>query len=369
MSEEKRLRLTYGTFDVVGTITVIPDKTFIINEQGKNNKNFVYNRINMKMEDDNGDVFYLNAMNGFDKKKGGVIFATIKDSNEQLEVNFADRMNEKILENIDERSFIKVALTKKEDENGRKVWDYKKFLALYDVIEYLSERLETGMKLRITGQLRYSTFNDKTQIDHQINNVYLLSEEDNIKPRFVFRQNVLLKEDAVDLSEWDDNLIAKVNAEVLTKNKGQYKLLKLPMTVRATEENKEKMKKMIDRYLIVDSGKVRRINLEGRFVNGYVGGQIQEEDLPEEALEMIELGLYDKEEVLKMYVNKERVEEMQIIRPVINRKQGEKPSVDWSDEEYTLEDLENITTETPFEKTIKIEDDEEDDLSFLDELE
>jgi hypothetical protein len=88
--------------------------------------------------------------------------------------------------------------------------------------------------------------------------------------------------------------------------------------------------------------------------------------LLEEALELIELGLYDKEEVLKMYANNKRVDEMTITRPVMYKdKDTNKPKVDYSDNEYTLDDLVNLVQESQ-DVVINIEDD--DDLSFLDEL-
>lgn len=369
MAEEKKLKVSYGTFDVVGTINVTPD-TFQLDLKGKNSPTYNYSRINLKMEDDKGNSFYLNAMDGFDTVKGRTIYANIKDSetHEQMQVNFADRFNEEILKHVDNRSLVSVALRKVKNEEGKTVWEYKNFLALYDAILYIKERFETGMKIRVTGQTRYSLYNDSVNKDFQINNIYLLSEEDTYESGFVFKQDIIIKEDAVDLSEWDEKLIAKVNAEVMTKGKTGYKLLKLPMVIRAKEEDKDKRKLVIDKFLTVEEGKVRRIKLEGRYKIGYETGQIQENELPEEALELIELGLYDKEEVLKMYVNRDRVDELVIVRPVVFTKKGEKPRIDLSDEDYTLEDLNALEVKLPWENEVKIEASNDDDLSFLDEL-
>jgi hypothetical protein len=374
MAEEKKLKLSYGTFDVTGKITVVPDNTFQIDLKGKNSPTFNYSRINMKFEDDQGNSFYLNAMDGFDTQKGRVIYANIKDSqtNEQMQVNFADRHNEEIIKHIDNRSFVSVALRKVENEEGKKLWEYKNFLALYDAINYIKDRFETGMKIRVTGKTRYSTYNDSLNKDFQINNIYLLEgeNENNFDSGFIFRQDVILKEDSVDLKEWDEKSVAKVNAEVLTKDKSGYHLLKLPLVIRAKEEDKDVRKKVIEKFLTVEEGKVRRIKLEGRYKAGYESGQLKEDELPEEALELIELGLYDKEEVLKMYVNRDRVDELAIVRPVVYKKQGEKPSVDYSDEDYTLEDLLSIEVKLPWEQEVKVESEEsdDDDLGFLDDL-
>lgn len=372
MSEQKNLRQSYGTFELIGEITVIPNETFQTDLKGKNNKDFNYSRINMRMEDGKGGVFYLNAMDGFDQVKGRTIYARIKDSDtfEMMKVNFADRHNEEILKHIDNQSFVSVALQKVENEEGKLVWDYKNFLALYDAINFVKDKLETGMRLRVTGQTRYSTYNGNTQTEFQIGNIFLLSEEDTYENGFIFRQDVILKEDSLNLDKWDDELIAEINGEVLMKSRGQYQLLKLPMVMRANEENKNTVQRVIDKFLKVEEGKVRRIKLEGRYNTGYTEAKITKEDLPEEALELLELELYSLEEVLKMYAKGDRVDELLAVRPVVQRRRGEKPQIDLSDDDYTLEDLSNLEVEVPWEKEVEVssDDSDDDDLSFLDEL-
>jgi hypothetical protein len=358
---------TLGTFEARGIITVTPD-TFQTDLKGKNNPNWNYSRINMKMEDGKGGTFYLTASDGFDVTKGRTIYANIKDSEEQIQIQFADRHNETILSQVDERSFIRIALRKVPNNEGKMVWEYHNFLTLYDAINFLKDRLQTGMKLYVRGRTRYSTYNDYLNKDFDIQAIYLLPEDEDTDLGFKFFQNILLTSDSLDDSKFDEELVAHLKAKLyLKKKKDVYEVINLPLVIRATEQNKDSVRKMMDKFFKVDEDKVRRIRVEGRYVRGYTEKKITEADLPEEALELIELGLYDKEEVLNMYAKDKPIDELQVIRPVINKDKDDKIKVDMDDDTYKPEDLVNLIKE-PEETVVELEVSDDDDLSFLDEL-
>lgn len=369
---------TFGRFTAKGSITVTED-SFQLDLKGKNNPSWNYSRINMKMEDGKGGVFFLNAQDGFSTTNGRVIYANIKDSREQMQVQFADRFNEAVLEHLDDRAFVRVALDKVEVE-GKQVWNYQKFLTVYDAITFLKPRLQTGMKLFVSGNVNYSEYNDNLNKDLQIQQILLLPEDESMDDAgFKFKQNVLLTPESLDDSKFEDELTATVNAKLYytrknkqTKQKEAY-TLDLPLVIRAAEDKKDKVRKMLDKYFVVEEDTVRRIQLDGKFNTGYISGQVTEEDLPEEAKELIEDEFYTLEEVLKMYAKRDRVDELLVTRPVLYKAQDAKiPTVDMDDETYKPEDL--IFTqdeEEPAEETIEIEEEEiseDDDLSFLDDL-
>ena len=88
------------------------------------------------------------------------------------------------------------------------------------------------------------------------------------------------------------------------------------MVILVNEENKEKKMAIFKKFFDnIPEGKIRRIKLEGRFRSGMIQGNVTEDDLNKEALEMIESGLYTEEEILKTYVNREFIDELEIIRP------------------------------------------------------
>jgi hypothetical protein len=285
-----------------------------------------------------------------------------------------------VLEHLDDRAFIRVALDKVEVE-GKQVWNYQKFLTVYDAISFLKPRLQTGMKLFVSGNVNYSEYNDNLNKDLQIQQILLLPEDESMDDAgFKFKQNVLLTPESLDDSKFDDELTAHVNAKLYytrknkqTKQKEAY-TLDLPLVIRAAEDKKAQVRKMLDKYFTVEEDTVRRIQLDGKFNTGYISGQVTEEDLPEEAKELIEDEFYTLEEVLKMYAKRDRVDELLVTRPVLYKQKDAKiPTVDMDDETYKPEDL--IFTqdeEEPKEETIEIEEEEiseDDDLSFLDELE
>ncbi|MED1665677.1 hypothetical protein [Brevibacillus laterosporus] len=359
---------TFGNFEVKGIITVTPD-TFQIDLKGKNTITWNYSRINMKMEDGNGKSFYLNAQDGFDSINGKTIFAQIKDSKEQLQIAFADRNNSEILSHVDESSFIRVALRKVEKSNGKKEWEYNNFLTLYDVINFLKPRLETGMKLSVWGRTKYSPYNDSLNKEFQIQSIYLLPEDDTTTLGFKFYQNVLLTAESLIDDKWEEEGIATLKAKVIQKVKKKLTVLHIPLVIRSTPENKEKVRSVIEKFYKVDGDKVRRIRLEGKYSVGYVSGQVKEEDLPLEVIELINDGIYTKDEVLKMYVNRDYVDEMTVIRPVVNKdRDTNKIKADYSDTEYTLDDMNNLDKE-PEPVVITSNEYKDDDFSFLDELE
>ncbi|AKO92020.1 hypothetical protein BEH_07840 [Priestia filamentosa] len=360
---------TFGTFEAKGTITVDPN-TFQIDLKGKNNPQWNYSRLNMKMEDNEGNSFYLNAQDGFSLTDGRIIYANLKDgeANEQLQVAFGDRNNPEILKHVADRSFIKVALRKVKNEEGKMVWDYVNFLTAYDVMNYLKDRLKTGMKLYVRGRVKHSIFNDKLQREYEIQRIFLLPAEEESDSGFKFTQSVLISSNSLDLEKWETEGIATVNTKLHYKKKGVSEYLDLELKIRATEENKGTYQKIIDKYLTVEEDKIRQITVDGKYKIGYTQRQVTKEDLPAEALELIEDGFYTLEEVLKMNTNNgERVDEMQLTRPTLlkDRDTG-KPKLIIDDEAFKPEDL--IMVDVEPEPEVVVSNDDDEDLSFLDDL-
>ena len=79
---------------------------------------------------------------------------------------------------------------------------------------------------------------------------------------------------------------------------------------------------------------------------------------------MIASGLYTEEEVMKTYVNREFIDELEIIRPS-SKKVDEKILWDMDDDTYTPDDLEG--KETDIIEEVEVEEEEVNDL--LNELE
>ena len=370
---------TLGYFDIVADVTV-DDKCFSLGIAGKNNINWLQNIFNPKVETKDGKSMYMRFSSGYDSKKGKTIYAMSKKGT-MIEVPFADRMNQNMIDLVDDKSFIRVGIgkkTEKNEETGKeyKAWEYNKYLDLFDAIAFLNQimPLASTTKVRLQGRVRFNEYNNEVTRNYDLQSIYILTNnEDEGKEmpyKLSFTQNVLLTEGCVDDSKLDSEGLIEVNSKiycVVSKNKVKSaQILPVKFVMKATDEQKKATyKRTVDKFLTVKGDTVRRINLDCVFESGYVASNVSEEDLPQEAIELIEDGLYSKEEVMKMYANKERVDRLVIVRPLI-RKINDKPAVDYNDEEYTLDDLEGNEVEIIEEEQVQ-SDEEVDDL--LDELE
>jgi hypothetical protein len=376
MSEINK-KQTLGRFDIVGEISV-DDKVFALNTKGKNNINWTSNIFNPRIEGPNGASMFMRVQDGFDAVKGKTIY-TRSVNDESMDIQFKDRLNPAIASMVNDKSFIKVFTNKveKANENGITFmsWDEpRKFLTTYDAIDFLQKIMEMGKKykVRIIGEVKYSTYNGKTQRNFEMKNIYILTNNEEVgKEReltFNFTQNIIILKDAVEMDRFETENIATVNAKLyVRKAKDMYELIDLPLTVRAKEETKDICRRMLQKYMTVSGDTVRRINVEGIFNVGYVSGNITESDLPEQALELIEDGFYPKEEILKMYMRKERVDETLIRRPLIKMTDNG-ATIDMSEEDYTMEDIKLAMENADKEVVVKVETKSMDDNDLLSEL-
>lgn len=362
---------TFGTFDIVGNVTV-DDKTFLMSERGKNNPNWVMNIFNPKIEGNNGQSMFVRIQSGYDIKNGKTIYArSIADSS--LEVAFGDRTNPELIKRANEKSFIKVGYKKElvKDDKGKEymAWKYEKFLDSYDAIAFLQKimPLASTQKIHIKGTLKFSEYNGNISKNFELQSIWILTnneEEDKKMPlEFKFFQNVLLESNCLDETKADEGKV-KLHTRLYIKEKKEYKVLPLDMIIPVNAENKEAKMGIFKKFFTIDEGKIRRIKLEGRFRSGMIQGNVTKDDLNAEALEMIASGLYTEEEVMKTYVNREFIDELEIIRPS-SKKVDEKILWDMDDDTYTPDDLEG--KETDIIEEVEVEEEEVNDL--LNELE
>ena len=368
---------TLGYFDIVGYINV-DSKTFSIQTPSKNNPNWVMNTFNPKVEGDNGESLYIRISDGYDIVKGKKIFAISKEKN-SLEISFADRHNENMLDLVDDLSFIKVGIGKKTATNKQgkeyKAWEFNKFLTAFDAIQFLNQimPLATKNKVRMTGTVKYSEYNGETQRNFDLQSIYLLNgnedEGKEMECKFNFTQNILIDKNSVDMTAWEEG-ISKLNARVhVKKKKDVFQALPLQFIMRAeTPEKKDTIEKMIKRFFTVENDTVRRLNIEGYFKSGYIVANVKEEDLNDEARDLIDSGLYTLDEVLGMFANRDRVDELLLRRPVMKKTQDQKmPKIDMADDEFTLEYLDSLLVNDSV--TENMADDIESEDEFLNELE
>lgn len=361
MTNERQLKTTNGYFDVVGEV-VIDAKTFVLGQPGKNNANWIQNVFNPKITTQDGQSMYMRFSSGYDSMAGKTIYArSTGDTN--LKISFADRRNENIIKMVNDKSFIRVGVKKelvKDEATGKefKKWVYKTFLDSYDAIEFLQSILEpaTKHKVKITGSIRFSTYNNEVQRNYDLQSIYLLdgNEDDNVfETKLDFTQNVLIKSDSVVDDIDGDTGMATLNSLVMVKEKGEFKTIPVKLLMKPKNDKQKKAYKMIIKnFLTVPEDKVRRINLECKFESGYVSSNITEADLKQEAKDLLEGEIYTIEEILSMYAVKERVDNLLLRRPKMRIVEN-LPKIEASDDEYLLSDLEGIGADIDQEEMIE----------------
>lgn len=282
--------------------------TYKIDEKSEKS-DWVYNVLNLGVDCGKNGVVYAELMGGYGAERDNVIYVhgtkesddgrTIDDFENKFTVDWEDRFDEDILESIGSMCFITVGLEK--DKNGKTF--PKKFLSPYDAIAYIKEHLEQGTVVNVKGTLKYSTYNDNTQVKKEINSIFLSGIDDKEKYSSVFNQTMLLNKDSVGKPDKERGIIP-IYAQVLDYTK-MYKNKEVKQIIPFTKmfeleidlTNKSVVEKWLNKILKVRKG-ITEITFEGELVEGGALVTATEEDLPDDIKELVEIGAYTLEEAL-----------------------------------------------------------------------
>ena len=185
-------------FTLVGEAKISENYTYTIDKKSESS-DWIYNRLNLGINcgPKHGTV-YAEMSGGYGSERtNNVIYVHGKnedktdDFKNQYTVDWNDRFEESILEDLGDTCFIRVGLEK--DTKGDTY--VKRFLSAYDAIAYIKEHLEDGMIVNVRGQLRYSMYNDKVQCKKEINSIFLSKAEPK-DYRATFVQTMLLDKDS-----------------------------------------------------------------------------------------------------------------------------------------------------------------------------
>lgn len=371
-----------SNFTLIGEAKV-NDYTFKIDEHS-NKSSWIYNSMNLGI--DCGEKFgcvYAELMGGYSEDRENIIYVHGKDGNgnddfgQTFTVDFEDRLNDEVLESVGDLCFITVGLEK--TDKGKTY--YKNFLSAYDAIAYVQEHLEDGMVVNVRGRLQYSIYNDNVQVRKTIQSIVLSNVDDPSKYVARFTQSVLLDKDSASLKDVDkDKSVMYVNARVLdylkelngVEIRGQYPYnvtFEFPMDLTKPDT----CKKIYEKLFKVKKN-VRQVTFEGEFVEGGAVVQTSWEDVPDDIKDLVEIGVYSKEEALqKCSANGSRERRMLLKKPHIKLVGDDKtPVIQVFDDKYTEDELiinvgelEENEEEVPFEEESSGDGDE---MSWLDEL-
>lgn len=373
MTEQKQGLQKGKSFAVVTGKAKINEKTFS-GDMTSDKTGYVYTRLNLGVEIRKGSVIYTEQMGGYAPDKP-VIYSMNKEDNSQVEINFADRLNEKVVESVADFKTLKVGLER--DDKGELI--IKKFLSPMDVHDYLKEHLKDGMEVTVRGSFKFSEYNDNVQRKFEIQNIFLPypqkdKETGEVLPteyKAVFTQTILVDEDSFEkitpqdkkdgevvIKSFAVDYVGKKNGKQIKKNLP----FRLPITVKINKEKPELTEKIIEKLFDVPKGKVRELTIEGDIIEGYDEQEVSEQDieLSDEIKELIELGLYSEEEAkAKMTVRGNKVSKLVFTRPHLakDKNDNNRTKMDINDEKYTVTDL--------FPPVVEKEEEKKDELPDL----
>lgn len=370
-----------SSFSLIGEAKV-NDYTYKIDAKSEKSS-WIYNSLNLGVDcgEKHGTV-YCELMGGYSDERENVIYAHGKDDDgnedwsKQIIVDWEDRFDESVLEEIGDGSFLTVGLEK---TTAGKTY-YKKFLSAYDAIAYIQEHLTDGTVVNIRGRLQYSIYNDTTQVRKTIQSIVLSNVDEPSKYRANFTQSILIDKESASLKKIDkDKGVMYVDARVLdyvkelngVEIKGQYPFAK-QFEFEVDLTNPELCKKVVDKVFKVKKG-ITQITFDGDFIEGGATITATMDDVPDDIKDLIAIGVYTEEEALEKCSASGSLERRMVLRkPHIKLVGDDKiPTLQKFEQKYTEDDLVidigGDEEELPFDEDEDSSDDDS-DMSWLEDL-
>jgi len=352
-------------FTLIGK-AIVKDYTFTI-DASSNNSDWVYNRLNLQVDCATNGVIHAEMMGGYgtDKKRENKIYVHGKKKNEegkdvddysnQFTVDWEDRLDEDMFDEIGDNCFITVGLEKDKKENTF----YKKFLSEYDAIEYIKENLEDGTIINVKGSLTYSEYNGFTQVKKGINSLVLskVTEEKDFKA--TFQQTLLIDKDSIQKYDSEKNAfpiecyvpeyVGKIqteNGKVDVPKEKRNIVFKKTFNYDCGSKESEKILAFLKKHFVPKKTNVHEVTFEGIITKSGTLQTVTLEDLPEDIQELVEIGAFTEEEAIEKCVGNNKKTEDYILKAPRIKKVGEEkvPTVDKVEDKYKYEDLSFYTT-------------------------
>ena len=385
-TEKKPLKKGVSQFNIIGKVK-LNDNTFAIDNESQLS-DWIYSSMRLGVDTGNGVVF-SNLMGGYGATRDNVVYVhgvkkdeagkTVADFDNRFTIDWDDRFDDDILETVADDCFIKVGIEK--DSKGKTY--VKKFLSAYDAVEYLSEHLEDGTVVNVSGTIQYQYYNDSVSVQKNIKSIYLSSKEEK-DYKAEFRQTILLDADSIDKFDKEKNTypincyvvdyVGKIDGTEIKQNVVMPKTMYFDVL---DENNPDKTKKLLDKYFKPSKkNKILEIGVIGTFAEGGVISTATLDDLDDDIKDMLELGMLTEEEALAKYTNGQQERRM-VIKQLITRNDGDsenKKLIIMKDEDkYTMDDFVFISQfidaddDEDEEETISVADVDTDDTEDEDE--
>lgn len=372
-TEKTPLKKGVSQFNIIGKVK-LNDNTFNIDSESQNS-DWISSTMLLNVDVGNG-VVQSKLWGGYGATRDNVIYVhgvkkdekgkLVSDYENRFPIDWDDRDDEKILETIGDDCFIKVGIEK--DNKGKTY--VKKFLSAYDAVEYLSEHLEDGAIVNITGTIQYQSYEDGVSVTRNIKTIYLSTKtEEDFKAEF--RQTILLDADSIGKFDKEKNTypidayvvdyVGKIDGKEIKQNVAFPKTLYFDVL---DAENPEKTAKLLAKYFKAKKDKILELGVIGIFSEGGAVSTATLDDLDEDIKDMIEFGMISEEEALAKYTNGQKDKRM-VIKQFITKNDSndteKKQLVIMRDEDkYTSEDLVFLS------QLIDLDDEDEEEVLEID---
>ncbi|WP_206459334.1 hypothetical protein [Anaerovorax sp. IOR16] len=351
---KKALKKGKSSFNLIGRVK-ITDKTFSLGNTY--DSGWTDNQMYVGIDCGFGNIVYAEMKGGYFPDKDNALYGYDKNEknddgkSKQIEIDWEDRLDESLLDNISDSSFITVGVEK----DVKKKTVYKKFLSAYDAVEYISEHLEDGVILNVKGNLKYNTYNDNVSINKEITSIVLSKVENEEDFKATFTQTLLLDSKSIGKKDNEKNTMS-INAYVVDyvgkpKIDGEKVVIKKNVTypkafeLAINEEKPDITSKMLTKFFkVVKKDDIFELTVDGNIIEGAAIIEISDDDIPDDIKELIEMGIYTEEEAKKACAvgNNNREKRLVITRPSITYVgdgEDRKPTVPLEKGKYKLSDL------------------------------
>ena len=353
-----------ASFNIIGEAKV-SDFTFKIDEHSQKS-DWIYNQMNLNINcgEKYGNVS-VQLMGGYASERDNVIYAPTKNEDGTFDwknmytIDWDDRFDENILEDIPSTSFTRVGLEKTDKDKTF----YKDFLTTYDAIAYIQEHLEDGMVVNVRGNLKYQMYNDSVTCNKEVTSI-VLSKAEPENYRATFTQTMLLDQDSCTKDNLDkDKSVLYVDAYVLEKfrefngrdltdngkiKSGQFVPLRKRFEFEVdltTDAGKKKVQSVLssDKMFKIKKNTVAQVTFEGEFIESGAAVTATLDDIPDDIKELMDMGIYTEEEALaRCSTNGSKERRMILTKPYIKMvgdDDDKHPVIQRTDEKYSADDL------------------------------
>lgn len=360
--KENILNKTYANFSATGRVKVNKNDGFQLNIQSKNNPNYIYSRATLHVDCGKERLSFAQLMGGYDVNDPYPIIAFGKDKEgktdfkKQIEIEWDDRLDSKVLEQVSDFSLITVGLAKDTNTKGEEVVLFKKFLSPYDAIEYIKENLVEDSVVRVNGHIEFNEYEGKTSAQKVIKSIYLTNATED-KFGASFKQQILIDKDS--LGEKDDDGLIPLTGYVVNYNRDVKENVALPYTIYIDPSKYKKWDLVSKLFKPTKKDQILVWTLEGvyKIITETVETTI--EDLSDDLRTLVEVGMLSEEEALTRAVGSNRSKEAVLFEAFSTRKN--KDGIDefeLQDDLYTIDDLVFLShfENVPNKKTAKKEE-------------